>query len=333
MDGNGENPGTYIVGGHYDASASRESNYDFFWQYRQAQGADDNATGVAATMEMARILSDPSNNFNNKDHIRFIAFAAEEYHPEHAAYHHLGSLWDAKKMNQSGENILGVTILDMIGYNPNYDYIEVITDINSTWLADSVLVNGSRYVPELITNNHPLPDVPYSDHESYQEYGFPAILLMENDAPWNNDLPYYTSNGNYHTTNDKIETVNFSQCTKVTQIALATIAELTIENNVSALWNSRRKHIASALDVSPNPFNSVTKIHYSLPAPEQIRIRIFDILGREVYRLVDGYQFAGSHEVRWNAKNMQGRDVASGMYMLTFETSREILTRKLFYVR
>ena len=334
LDGNGENPGTYIVGGHYDASASRESNYDFFWPYRQAQGADDNATGVAAAMELARILSDPVSNFHNKDHIKFIAFAAEEYHPEHDGYHHLGSLYDAQKMNQSGTNILGVTILDMIAYNPNYDYIEVITDFNSTWLADSVLVNGPRYVPDLITNDHPLPDVTYSDHDSYQRYGYPAILLMENDAPWNNDLPHYTSNGNYHTTNDKIETVNMSLLKKVTQLGLATAAELTVDRSVTTIFAQTEQTITgNILDIYPNPFNAVSKIRYSLQNPDHIRIRIFDVRGLEIIRLADNFYPAGSYETSWDGKNIRGNEVASGMYLLSLETSHEILTKKLFYVR
>ena len=333
LDGTAENPKTFIVGGHYDASGSRESGYETLWSIRQAQGADDNATGVAATMEMARILGDPDNDFKSKHNIRFIAFAAEEYHPEHDGYHHLGSLYDAQKMNKTGVDVSGVLVLDMIAYNPNYDYIEVITNTSSTWLADSTLVNGPRYVPDLITNDHPLPDVPYSDHDSYQQYGYPAILLMENDKPWNNDSPYYIANPNYHTTNDKKETLNNSLLTRVTKLGLATIAELNMDRTISLVRVINQVTTGEPLRIFPNPFNSVAKIHFSLKQPENIRIRIFDIRGREIFTLYDNFMSAGEHELSWNGKNMAGMDVASGMYLISLETGRDIVSKRLLYVR
>ena len=333
LDGTSENPKTFIVGGHYDASASRESSYETFWLIRSAQGADDNATGVAATMEIARILSDPDNNFKSEHNIRFVAFAAEEYHPKHSNYHHMGSLFDVQKINKAGLDVSGVLVLDMIAYNPNYDYIEIITNTASSWLADSVYVNGPRYVPDLITNSSPFPDVPYSDHQSYQEAGYSAILLMENDAPWNNDSPYYTANPHYHTTNDKIETINNQQLTKVTKLALATVAELNIDRSVSAIHNLIQFASNDQFQIYPNPFNSVTKIRFALPKTELIRVRVFDVLGREVNRLYDDNMSAGSHEIIWNGKNMSGADVSSGMYLIALETPQEIVSKKVFYVR
>jgi hypothetical protein len=333
LDGISENPKTFIVGGHYDASASRQTGYDTFWSIRQAQGADDNATGVAATMELARILSDPAYNFKSEHNIRFIAFAAEEYHPKHNSYHHLGSIYDARKISKDGLDVSGVLVMDMIAFNPNYDYIEVITNSSSTWLADSVLVNQPRYVPDLITNDHPLPDVPYSDHQSYQEQGYAAILLMENDRPWNDDSPYYTANPNYHTDSDTKETLNMSSLIKVTKLALATAAELNLDPSVSTIRVIDQFAAEDQFNIFPNPFNSVTTVHFSLAQPAQIRVRIFDIRGREVNSLYDDFMNAGSHQLSWNGRNNSGADVASGMYLISFETPEKIISKKVFYVR
>jgi hypothetical protein len=59
----------------------------------------------------------------------------------------------------------------------------------------------------------------------------------------------------------------------------------------------------------PNPFNASTTISYSLPEPVDIRIEIFDILGRRVERLFSGPQQEGAHTVTWRPG-----DISSGVY-------------------
>ncbi len=59
----------------------------------------------------------------------------------------------------------------------------------------------------------------------------------------------------------------------------------------------------------PNPFNSFTTIHYSLPEPSDVHIEIFDLLGQRVDVLFDGYKPAGLHSLDWNAD-----DFPSGVY-------------------
>jgi hypothetical protein len=59
----------------------------------------------------------------------------------------------------------------------------------------------------------------------------------------------------------------------------------------------------------PNPFNPTTTIHYDLPRASDVRIIVYDLLGRQVARLVDGYRSAGRHSVNWDAS-----DLTSGMY-------------------
>lgn len=60
----------------------------------------------------------------------------------------------------------------------------------------------------------------------------------------------------------------------------------------------------------PNPFNASTTIEYSLPAAANVTIEIFDILGRKVETLFDGYQQAGQHRLTWDAA-----DMSSGVYL------------------
>ena len=70
----------------------------------------------------------------------------------------------------------------------------------------------------------------------------------------------------------------------------------------------------------PNPFNPATTIQYDLPRQTQVRLSIYDILGREVALLVQGDQAAGYHQVIWNGRNEQGQPVSSGVYLYRLQT-------------
>jgi hypothetical protein len=65
----------------------------------------------------------------------------------------------------------------------------------------------------------------------------------------------------------------------------------------------------------PNPFNPVTKIAFDVPSGGAIvALRIYDVSGRLVRTLVDGYKPAGTRSVSWYGRDDQGRPVASGIY-------------------
>lgn len=65
----------------------------------------------------------------------------------------------------------------------------------------------------------------------------------------------------------------------------------------------------------PNPFNPMTRISYDLPVRSRVTLVVYNILGQEVVRLVDGEQDAGFFELIWNGKNRFGLAVASGVYI------------------
>jgi hypothetical protein len=78
----------------------------------------------------------------------------------------------------------------------------------------------------------------------------------------------------------------------------------------------------------PNPFNPSTKIRFALAQQSQVRLSVFDMLGREVAVLVNGEMSAGMHSVEWNA---QGR--ASGVYICRLSVGSRTETRKLVVLR
>ncbi len=78
----------------------------------------------------------------------------------------------------------------------------------------------------------------------------------------------------------------------------------------------------------PNPFNSETTIAYALPAGGEIRLTIYDLLGREVAVLADGFHSEGIHEIAWNAANY-----SSGIYLCVLQADDVRLTHKMIYLR
>ncbi|MBN1351124.1 T9SS type A sorting domain-containing protein [candidate division KSB1 bacterium] len=78
----------------------------------------------------------------------------------------------------------------------------------------------------------------------------------------------------------------------------------------------------------PNPFNAITKIRFELTAPGHTSLIVFDILGREVARLVDGWQPVGKQELHFDATHL-----ASGVYFYRLTTESFSSTRKLLLLR
>ncbi len=69
----------------------------------------------------------------------------------------------------------------------------------------------------------------------------------------------------------------------------------------------------------PNPFNPTTNIAFNVPADANVSIRVYDLLGRQIATLVDGFQSAGNYITTWDATNNYGQTVSSGMYLYRME--------------
>jgi hypothetical protein len=71
-------------------------------------------------------------------------------------------------------------------------------------------------------------------------------------------------------------------------------------------------------DNYPNPFNPSTTIRYDIPSESRVTLTIYDILGREIQRLVDGVVEPGYHVAVWDGRGISGSLVASGVYIYRF---------------
>jgi glucuronoarabinoxylan endo-1,4-beta-xylanase len=81
----------------------------------------------------------------------------------------------------------------------------------------------------------------------------------------------------------------------------------------------------------PNPFSSSTSIAYELSAPADVKVTVYDILGREIRTFVMGDQTAGGHGVLWDGRNNVGEVVSKGVYFCRLQAKGETQFRKMIF--
>ena len=224
-----------IIGGHYDS-------INFAGAGAPAPGADDDASGVAAVLEIARILS--QEKFDHT--IRFCAWSGEEFGL-------LGSEAYASHLDNIDADIVGMVQLDMIAYRASGDTRSVDFVTNDTNPALNAFAEScfQTYVPSLPTKSGFLSGGT-SDHRSFHNHGFPATFPFE-------DLGQYSPF--IHTGNDTVGTSanDFILATLITQGALATVAELgrplSMELTHTALPDTQDENGPYVVDVTAVPLN------------------------------------------------------------------------------
>jgi hypothetical protein len=196
-------PGIYepqvynIVGGHHDSYSS--GNPMVF-----APGADDNASGTAAVLEIARVIK--ANNYQPESTIKFVTFAAEEYGL-------WGSVDYAQKALNSGMNIKIMINHDMIShsyYPANQSEVDINRYTGFDYLRDLAFYCIENY-SVLGPRNGSLNSAG-SDSYSFWERGFPSVYFEET-----NFSPFY------HSPADTIGNYNMEYCAEVIKSSCATL--------------------------------------------------------------------------------------------------------------
>ena len=191
----------FIICAHYDDMPSGPI----------APGADDNASGTAAVLEAARILTQYLSEYT----IIYALWDEEEYGL-------IGSAFYAQLAQAAGDSILGVVNMDMIAYdsdNDNVGEIHIRPVANSLNLKDKWVEVNTDYnigiIPSIIN-----PGTTASDQASFWNNGYGALLLIEE---------YYGGDFNayYHSTNDLIIHFNQPYYLKMSQASIGTIATLS----------------------------------------------------------------------------------------------------------
>lgn len=190
-----------ILGSHYDSILGTGD------PFASAPGAHDNASGTAATLEIARVMK--KNGFMPDKSIVFIAFGAEEL-----GLH--GSINFAADPGEYAGKISFMLNNDMIGYETGNDpavwQVNILDYPNSTGLrseAERIIIEytGLGYINDNTYNR-------YSDSYPFSQRGYKALFFSAVD-----DDPFY------HTINDVATNINFEYCREVSKVSCAILIE------------------------------------------------------------------------------------------------------------
>jgi hypothetical protein len=88
-----------------------------------------------------------------------------------------------------------------------------------------------------------------------------------------------------------------------------------------------------AVGAYPNPFNPSTTISYELPEGAPVTVVIYDVLGQQVRHLISQFNSAGRYQVQWDARDNQGRGVASGVYIAKINAGTSTLSQKMLLLK
>jgi Peptidase family M28 len=198
---------TIMITAHYDSRAEDINN-----PTARAPGADDNASGVSALLEAARILSNISMNYG----ITFVLFSGEEQGK-------WGSTYYADYIDKTDSDLDLLINLDMIGFSSQgsndflveYDNGHVVQDNNR---YSQAVANFIKEVASEYTNlNVTLGTLGNTDTLPFEDLGYTVIGFHDDGV---------TRNPNYHTVNDTPDTLNYNYLTSTTKLVLATISSL-----------------------------------------------------------------------------------------------------------
>lgn len=198
-----------VIGAHYDVVGT-------------LPGADDNASGVAGLLELARLLAHTPLHAP----VELVAYALQE--PPHFGTQHMGSYRHAARLKASGQPVTLMLSLEMIGYfrdepdSQSYPLpglgliypttgnfiaaigrlreMNAVRDIKRFFQVKTDLPIYSLTAPPLI------PGVTLSDHRNYWSHGFKAVMITDTA---------YLRNPNYHTAADTPDTLDYARMAKV----------------------------------------------------------------------------------------------------------------------
>lgn len=190
------------------------AHFDSMPSGAKAPGADDNGSGTVAVIEAARILQDVTTPFT-------MVFALWDEEEQGL----IGSEYYAAKAASEGDTIIAVINMDMIAWNrSNSNRIELHTDntLGSNNIVDKMVELNTQL--NLGFNTATInPGATYSDHASFWDHNFPAVLVIEDD----NDFNAY-----YHTIGDTLGNFNFSYFHRASKLSIATFLSYALNLNI-----------------------------------------------------------------------------------------------------
>ncbi len=122
-----------------------------------------------------------------------------------------------------------------------------------------------------------------------------------------------------------------TQSFNLNEITKITFSNLVNVNKANRLLNSIKEFVL--LHNYPNPFNPSTTIKYQIPKSGNVEVMIFNTKGELVKTLLNKYQEAGTHLIKWEGINNKNQNVASGVYISTVKFNNHFLSQKMILVK
>jgi Zn-dependent M28 family amino/carboxypeptidase len=217
-----------VIGAHYDSHGDPGSATQGLTPDTHTPGADDNASGVAGLLELARLLGRerPARS------IELVAYTLEE--PPHFRSEHMGSVWHARSLKAAKRDVQLMLSLEMIGsfsdapgsqqypvpgmslfYPDRGNFIALVGkfgDFGHTRRAKTIM-SGATDLP-VFSINAPrlLQGIDFSDHRSYWAEDYPAMMITDTA---------FLRNAHYHRAGDTHEKLDFPRMAKVVQSVFA----------------------------------------------------------------------------------------------------------------
>lgn len=239
-----------VVCGHYDSMPTGSVS----------PAADDDGSGTAAVVEAARIMSEYSFAYT----IVYAVWDEEEYGL-------VGSNAYATLAENNSDSIIAVINIDAIAYDGDGDDLArvhvrpIANSVNLATVAQNMISTyGINLNIEL--NN---PGATYSDHASFWNHGFSAILLIED---FDND-----GNPHYHTTTDRVEFFDTTYYGEIAKWAFATAATMAVPVDPSV---SVSELSSEEWRIYPNPTNGMVTVSLSEKVGQLVDWRVMDATGR-----------------------------------------------------
>ncbi|NPD44057.1 M28 family peptidase [Lentimicrobium sp. S6] len=283
----------YMICAHYDA-------VDYYC-------ADDNASGSAAVIEAARILSSMEFEYS----IIYALWDEEEIGL-------IGSADYAAIAASNGDVIHSVINMDMIAWDGDED---MVAEIHSSYTANSNEL--SDYIVEIdeiyslaIEPSVIIPGAGGTDHSSFWNNDYAAVVVSEE---------YYGGDFNpyYHTAQDRIAVLNmdyFHEMSKLCIASLTSFCHPILNTSVSENRKSDAKHI----QVYPNPATTIAHITCRTPSSDFTQVTLLNNMGQSLLTLYQG-------EVIGESLNLELplNSLAKGIYFVKMESTNGSKTQKL----
>src|ERR687895_342087 len=213
-----------LISAHYDSRMQDINQSD-----AKAPGADDNASGVAAVLELARILS----KVDLKNNIQYVLFSGEEQGQ-------WGSTVYAKHLQANDTKANTVVNLDMIGYPPHgLNKITIEYDLGNKITTNDIYSKNTAHFVENIASEYTnlettLRTLGKTDLIPFEATGNIVIGLHDGGSELN---------PNYHNVSDTPSTLDIEYLASVTKLALATILNLDELDHTTSLFGAQNDRI------------------------------------------------------------------------------------------